>query len=55
MMKTTLLGGALTAAFAPAAMAQEKLAPRETAKIAEDAIVYGLPLVMNDPPTLRTA
>jgi hypothetical protein len=28
-------------------MAQEKLAPGETAEIAEEAIVYGLPLVMN--------
>jgi hypothetical protein len=28
-------------------MAQGKLAPGETAKIAEEAFVYGLPLVMN--------
>jgi hypothetical protein len=47
MIKIALLGGALTVALAPAAMAQEKLAPGETAKIAEEAIVYGLPLVMN--------
>ncbi len=47
MMKIGLLGGALAVALAPAAMAQEKLAPGETAKIAEQAIVYGLPLVMN--------
>jgi hypothetical protein len=47
MIKIALVGGALAVALTPAAMAQEKLAPGETAKIAEEAIVYGLPLVMN--------
>jgi hypothetical protein len=36
----------LAVALAPS-MAQEKFAPGETAKIAEEAFVYGLPLVMN--------
>ena len=37
----------LAVALATPSMAQEKLAPGETAKIAEEAFVYGLPLVMN--------
>jgi hypothetical protein len=48
MRRIALLGGALAVALTPApSMAQEKLAPGETAEIAEEAIVYGLPLVMN--------
>jgi len=37
----------LAAAFPPAAQAQQQLAPGELREIAEEALVYGLPLVMN--------
>jgi hypothetical protein len=43
MIKIGLFGGMLGLAFAPGAMAQEKLAPGETKQIAEEAIVSGLP------------
>lgn len=43
VIKFALLGGILAVTLAPAAMAQENLAPGATAKIAEEGLRYRFP------------